>query len=440
MIQIANVFAVARREFRTRAMTRTFVIATAILVIAVVMVAFLPVIVRYIDRNESQRVAVWTGVTDIGVDPVATIDRLFDGPSGNGTSATGGANVDVSSVSDLASARAAVTAGDYEAVLAIERGSAGDLEFTLYTNGSSTGRTAQLLQQASTTVAIGDRLVRLGVAPSEQAGLLTPAPYKVMWPDTTRPDLARGSVEESANLLLGTGLSMLIFMMIVMYGTWVATSVVEEKSSRVMEVILNAATPFQLLTGKVLGVGAAALTQYAAVLLAGCAALFTQGWVASLVLGADSSEASLPAGLTFGMLGLLVLYGVLGFLLFAVLYAGVGSLVSRQEDVNTVVMPLTLVCSAGYIVAVYTGLGLLDIRPDVMAALSQVPFLSPFMMLGRVTAGGVDAWEIVLSMVTLVAAIVIALWIAARLYAVGVLLYGQRPNPRVVWHLMRTGM
>ncbi len=439
MNEIANVLAVARREFKTRAMTRTFVIATAILVIAVIAFAFLPVIVRYVDRTDSQRVAVWTGATDVGVDPVATIDRLLDGPSGGSASAASGANVDVSSVADLASARAAVTAGDYEAVLAIERGSSGELGFTLYTNGSSTGRTAQLLQQAATTVAIGDRLVRLGVSPSDQAGLLTPAPYKVMWPDTTRPD-ARGSVSEDANLLLGTGLSMLIFMMIVMYGTWVATSVVEEKSSRVMEVILNAATPFQLLTGKVLGVGAAALTQYGALLLAGCAALFAQGWVASLVLGADASEASLPAGLTFGMLGLLVVYGVLGFLLFAVLYAGVGSLVSRQEDVNTVTMPLTLVCSAGYIVAVYTGLGLLDIRPDVMAVLSQVPFLSPFMMLGRVTAGGVDAWEIVLSMVTLVAAIVIALWIAARLYAVGVLLYGQRPNPRVVWHLMRTGM
>ena len=192
-------------------------------------------------------------------------------------------------------------------------------------------------------------------------------------------------------VLLGIGLSILIFMMIIMYGTWVATSVVEEKSSRVMEVILNAATPFQLLTGKVLGVGAAALTQYAAVLLAGCAALFAQGWVASLVLGADASEASLPAGLTFGMLGLLVVYGVLGFLLFAVLYAGVGSLVSRQEDVNTVTMPLTLVCSAGYIVAVYTGLGLIDIRPEVMAVLSQVPFLSPFMMLSRITAGSADA-------------------------------------------------
>jgi ABC-2 type transport system permease protein len=439
MNQIANVFAVARREFVTRAMTRTFVIASAILVIAVVAVAFVPVIVRYIDRNESLRVAVWTGVTDIGVDPEATIDRLLDGPSGDGASAAGAAHVDVSSVTDLASARAAVTAGEYEAVLAVERGSSGDLEFTLYTNGSSTGRTAQLLQQAATTVAIGDRLVRLGVAPSDQAGLLTPAPYKVMWPDTTRPD-ARGSVAEDANLLLGTGLSILIFMMIVMYGTWVATSVVEEKSSRVMEVILNAATPFQLLTGKVLGVGAAALTQYAALLLAGCAALVAQGWVASLVLGADSSEASLPAGLTFGMLGLLVVYGVLGFLLFAVLYAGVGSLVSRQEDVNTVTMPLTLVCSAGYIVAVYTGIGLIDIRPEVMAVLSQVPFLSPFMMLGRVTAGGADVWEVVLSMATLVVAIVIALWIAARLYAVGVLLYGQRPDPRVVWRLLRTGM
>ena len=92
-------------------------------------------------------------------------------PETGASTAGAGPNVDVSSVTDLAAARAAVTAGDYEAVLAIERGSSGELEFTLYTNGSSTGRTAQLLQQAATTVAIGDRLVRLGVAPSDQAGV-----------------------------------------------------------------------------------------------------------------------------------------------------------------------------------------------------------------------------------------------------------------------------
>jgi ABC-2 type transport system permease protein len=115
------------------------------------------------------------------------------------------------------------------------------------------------------------------------------------------------------------------------------------------------------------------------------------------------------------------------------------SLVSRQEDVNSIVMPMTLVASAGYLVGVYAAMGLLDIHAAWIVALSQVPLVSPFMMLGRITAGEAVAWEILLSVVLLVAAIIGALWLAARIYAAGVLLYGQRPGPREIWRVVRTG-
>ncbi len=441
MSTIANVYAVTRREFRTRALTRTFVVATALLVVGVVAIALAPVIVRYVDRTGTQRVAVWTGAGDLGVDPVSTISVLLNAPSTTDTSTSNAApDFVVSSVPDLAEARAAVTRGDYVATLAIERGATGELAFTLYTNDSPSGRAAALVQQACTTVAVSDRLARLGVAPASQAGVFQPAPYQVRWPDPTKTDSPRTLSNETASGLLGFGMTILVYMMVIMYGNWVASSVVEEKSSRVMEVILNAATPFQLLAGKVLGVGSVALLQYAAVLVAGSIALVAQASIASAVLGTGSSDVSLPAGLTFGMLAMLFVYGVLGFMLFAVLFAAAGSLVSRQEDVNTVVMPLTLICTAGYFIAVYAGIGLLDIRSGWMTALSQVPFLSPFMMLSRIAAGDVEPWEIVLSIAILALSILAALWVAARIYAVGVLLYGQRPGPKVIWRLARSGM
>ncbi len=232
-------------------------------------------------------------------------------------------------------------------------------------------------------------------------------------------------------------MTILIFMMIVLYGNWVAMSVVEEKSSRVMEVILNAATPFQLLTGKVLGVGAVALVQYGAILVAGIVALLAQGPVAAAVLGEQSGAVELPAGLTIGMLGILVVYGVLGFLLYAVLYAAAGSLVSRQEDVSAAVMPMMLVSTAGYMVAIYAATGLFDIRSTWVTTLSQVPFVSPFLMLSRVMAGEAGPFEVILSIAILVLSIFGALWIAARIYAAGVLLYGQRPGIRAIWGLVR---
>src|SRR5690242_16710799 len=214
-------------------------------------------------------------------------------------------------------------------------------------------------------------------------------------------------------------------------------SVVEEKSSRVMEVVLNAATPFQLLAGKVLGVGAVAGTQYLALLLAGGGAVLAQDAIAQVVLGADSASSSLPQGLTIPLLLLFGVYGVLGFLLFAVLYAAAGSLVSRQEDVNSIVLPMTLIATAGYMVAVYASLGVIDIQTGWVLAIAQVPLVSPFLMLARVTAQDTTIWEVLLSIALLVAAIAGALWLAARVYAAGVLLYGQRPSAREVWRLVR---
>ena len=205
--------------------------------------------------------------------------------------------------------------------------------------------------------------------------------------------------------MLGFGMTILIFMIIIMYGNWVAMSVVEEKSSRVMEVVLNAATPFQLLTGKVLGVGGVAFTQYVAVVAAGLVALLLQGPVTSLVAG-QSAALELPQGLTPPMLLAFAAYGVLGFLLFASLYAAAGSLVSRQEDVNSVVMPMTLISTAGYMVGVYSSLGLIDSRAGWVMGLAMVPLTSPFMMLGRIATNDASAGEIVVSLALLVGAIV----------------------------------
>jgi ABC-2 type transport system permease protein len=174
--------------------------------------------------------------------------------------------------------------------------------------------------------------------------------------------------------------------------------------------------------------------------LAGVVALLLQGTVAELVLGTGGGAVDLPQGLTPGLLLAFGVYGVLGFLLYATLFAAAGSLVSRQEDVSAAVMPLTLLSTAGYIIGAYAATGLIDIRAGWVVGLTMVPFLAPFMMLGRISIGAALPWEIVLSLVLLVAMLALALWVTARIYAVGVLLYGSRPGARVVWRLLREGM
>jgi ABC-type Na+ efflux pump, permease component len=441
MSTLRNIAAVARREFTVRVRTRSFLIGTALLILGVAVIAFVPVIIRYIDRTDSEKIAVYVGPTDLTADPVATLSSLLNPPTTTGQPAAGGPpDFVVTTVDDLAGTRQEVVAGEYSALLAIERATGGELGFTLFTDDNATGRTAQLVRQASNAVAITDRLARLGIAPADQASLFAPADFGVRWPDPAKTEPTQDTMTMLGRDMLSFGMTILIFMIIIMYGNWIAMSVVEEKSSRVMEVVLNAATPFQLLTGKVFGVGAIAFTQYGAIVVAGGLALLLQGPVASAIFGEAGTATALPEGLTLGLLLLFAVYGVLGFLMYAVLYAAAASLVSRQEDVNAAVMPMTLLSTGGYIIGIYASMGLLDIRAGWILVLSQVPLLSPFMMLGRIATGVATPWEVVLSVVLLIAFIGGALWLAARIYAAGVLLYGQRPGLMAVLRLVRTGI
>jgi ABC-2 type transport system permease protein len=128
---------------------------------------------------------------------------------------------------------------------------------------------------------------------------------------------------------------------------------------------------------------------------------------------------------------------VLGFLLYAVLFAAAGSLVSRQEDVSQVVTPMTLVSTAGYLIGLYASIGIVDANASWVVALSWVPFLSPYMMLGRLSAGEAGPVEIVGTMALMVVTIAVAVWVAARIYSAGVLMYGQRPGFRRMWKALR---
>jgi ABC-2 type transport system permease protein len=438
MTTIANIATVARREFEVRARTRSFLLGTLLLVVGVLAIALLPVIVRVIDRQDATNVAVVVTANDLTTDPVASLTRLLNVPTGTTPDPQAAPDYTVTRLDDIDAGRRDVINGRYAALFAIERAADGELSFTLYSN-DTTGRSATLAWQAANSIAVADRLDRLGVAPGDQAGLFKPAQFGVAWPDPERNEPIGDTAALVGQDILAFGMTILIFMMIVMYGTWIAMSVVEEKSSRVMEVVLNAASPFQLMAGKVLGVGSVAFTQYAAVVLSGGLALLFQDAIAAAVLG-EGGGASLPEGLSIGMLLAFGLYGVLGFLLYSCLFAAAGSLVSRQEDVTTAVMPLTLLSGAGYMIALYASMGTLDIRAGWVILLSLLPFLAPFMMLSRIADGAVQPVEVVLSIVLLVAALGAALWVASRIYRAGVLLYGQRPGVRAVWHLMRSGV
>ena len=151
----SNIVAVARREYTTRVRTRSFLFGTLLLLFAVLVMAFLPVIIREIDQHDETKIAVHVAATDVRGDPAAALGTMLNASPTTGSAQAGTApDFVVLSVPDLASARRAVIAGDYAAVVEIARSASGDLTFTLYTNDNASGRTAGLIHQASTTIAV----------------------------------------------------------------------------------------------------------------------------------------------------------------------------------------------------------------------------------------------------------------------------------------------
>jgi ABC-2 type transport system permease protein len=240
--------------------------------------------------------------------------------------------------------------------------------------------------------------------------------------------------EVASRAFLGIVFVVLLFLTVIIYGMWVATGVATEKSSRVMELMISAASPRQMLTGKVVGIGGAGLTQYLLIAVPALLVLAFQDQIAAGILGSSWASGAPIVGLTPGLLLGYGVFFLLGFTLFALIYAAMGSFVSRPDDLQTLSLPLSLVAMSGYLLAIMT---LSRGATDITTLFSFIPPFSPFVMLARLMVDQVKPWEIVASVAILVVAVVFVAFLATRMYAAGVLLYGQRPGLRTFFAAAR---
>ncbi|HJW22605.1 MAG TPA: ABC transporter permease [Candidatus Limnocylindrales bacterium] len=443
-LELANVVAVARREYLSRSRTRTFRITTVLLLVAALGLALAPILIRWVGQGSGPaRIEVALGDSAPKVDVVGQISALLNAQSGSDSLSTGGKpDYVVTATTDVPGARARVDSGQDVGLLIVTRApasassGAGDLAFTFVTKAQAVDRISGIMKIAATSACQSDRLARAGITPVDQAKLFAAASYTAELPSGEAS--SGGTAEDFLNqFAMGFVLSIVLFMAIILYGQWVAYSVAEEKSSRVMEVILGAASPFELLAGKVIGVGGLALTQYAVIFLPALAVLLLQDQIAGLLLHETAAAASLPPGLTVELLVTFGVLFVLGFGLYSVLYAGAAALVSRTEDINNIVAPLTMVSTAGYLVAVWSSTGLFAPDSPLVRVMSYIPFFSPYLILARMGNGSMGPLEVIAAIVILAVSVPLALWFAARLYAAGVLMYGQRPSLRLFVRVFR---
>ncbi len=417
-----NAWSVAVREFRLRVRSRVFQVVTLILALVGVGLALLPVGVSALGFDEPASVAVYAADPEADVEADALVAIL------NETEQSG---VEAEVTTDADAARAAVEAGERDGLVTVDRGADGDLAFDLYTAEGPTSGLVFSVNTAAGQVAVADRLQRAGVDPGQMGEIFAPTAFEVTPVD---PNAIDPEENFGARYVLATALVVLMFMAIITYGQWVATSVAEEKASRVMELLITAATPRQLLLGKVMGAGGAGLAQYVVVVAAALGGLVLQGPVSEFVLGDAAGPALEVQGLDPILLAVVGLFFLGGFGLYATLYAALGSTASRQEEVQNITGPMILVGVAGYLAA-FTALNVPD--ADWVRALSFVPFFSPYLVPIRLVMGQIQPWEIGLSFAFLIVGVAVALWVAARIYSAGVLLYGQRAGLRAVWRAVR---
>ena len=213
-----------------------------------------------------------------------------------------------------------------------------------------------------------------------------------------------------------------LYMVILLYGQMVATNVATEKSSRAMELLITSAKPVSMMFGKVIASCFAGLIQLVAIFGTAlvCFSLNKPYWGENMII---NSIFNMPPAL----LGYMLIFFVLGFLIYAFLYGAIGSTASKLEDINTSVMPITMLFVIAFIVVVYSfSAGTVDTL--LMKVCSFVHFTSPMAMFTRIAMSTVPVYEIVISVAVLAASVIGVGYVSAKIYRVGVLLYGTTPK------------
>ena len=368
---------VARREVRMRGRSRVFVggtiVMTVLVVVGIVAASLLA------GRTNPARVGFSGGSQALEQTFTASATAL-------------GVKVTVSDIADVTAGKAQVTAGTLDVLV----------------TGSATAPTAvakaavpPIVETALSLAAEAARLSDAGLSPAAVKSAMAMVPVQLLQP---------ANPKDTQNLFAALALGVLLWIALGQYGNMVAQSVVEEKATRIMEILLATIQPSRLLAGKVIGIGLVGLLQLTIVGAAALVAVQVTNVAAIPALGVASIVAD-------------ICWFVLGFLFYATAYSAVASLVSRQEEVQSAVGPISILQIAGYLL-MYVSLP--NPTGTLATVASVLPPFAPILMAVRMAVTDVPLWQVGLAAALLVASIVGLTWLAGRMYSNAALHLGAR--------------
>lgn len=426
---------IAAREFNERVKKKSFIITTILMPLFFVALMFVPALMMNIKSDEAKEVIVVDQSGLIG-DRLVSDGQLTFSPS------------------DKSFEELRDEAHEVFGILVVGSDIATNpSNLQLFAYESSTINIEQAITDQVRTIVESEKLKEYNIEDIDAIleAIKTPVSIQVKQLDES------GDAKESSSILniaLAYIFGFLIYMFVFLYGNMVMQGVIEEKSTKVMEVMVSSVKPFQLMMGKILGIASVAVTQFAIwvvfILVVGGAAMSLLG-VDEMMAAASSASAMDPAammgaagvpslddetlsiirtvtdpGYLLRILGGFLIYFVGGYLLYAAMFAAVGSAVDNEKDTNNLQMPITIPLILGIFVMMSA---MQEPHGPLAFWFSMIPFTSPIVMMVRLPYG-VPGWELALSVGLLVATFVGMVWLAGKIYRVGVFMYGKKPTLR----------
>jgi ABC-2 type transport system permease protein len=403
---------IIRMEFRLTAASRIFIVFTILGPFLISAVTILPGVLSGSGGALGSPV---TRVALLGAEPrfVQEIAPLVQK-----------ANIQVSAAQgSVESLNSLVQAGAYDGYVVLPSDLLDVTRLEYVSKNPADFRVVGVLQGVIGQVLAARRLVQAGVSASDIAALSTPLSVEAR--QLTRSGKTRNSPDFITILMTGLTLAMLLYVTVILYGQAIGRSVLTEKTSKTVEIMLSSVRPMDLLFGKILGKALAGLLQYGFWVTISAALVKVIG---------PRYGVSIGAGLSAGTLAWLVLFFILAFFLYCSLYAALGAASEDEQHLSQLAWPVVvfLVIPLALISTIIT-----TPRAPVVIGLSLFPLTAPIVMFLRILVGAASSWEILISLVLIVAATGAVIWLSARIFRVGILMSGTRFTFREVLRLAR---
>ena len=297
---------------------------------------------------------------------------------------------------------------------AVEKG-----KIELYAKNVADYSQNRTLRQTIGKIVIDHRIVDSGLDPELVAKLSTPLEMTTIKITKEGKEAKRGFIDEYFSTFI---FILILYMTLIVHGSTIMRSIIQEKSSRIIEVLLGSANPFQLMAGKIIGHGSVGLTQYVIWSVFGILMLLYGGNVMPM---SEKYFSFSPSIFIY-----FIIFYLLGYLFYSALFSAIGSITNSDQEAQQLIFPVIM-----FLVVPLMMLGFMVKSPNssIITIMSLIPFFSPIMMFGRINISNPPFIEIAGSVIILILSTTLVIWIVSKIFRVGILMYGKRPTfPEII--------